>query len=225
MFSKTIIDSDMFLDMPLSAQALYFHLSMRADDEGFVNSPKKIQRQICASDDDLKLLKAKRFLIPFESGVVVIKHWYIHNYIRADRKHRTNYTEELACLDIKDNGAYTIKKDIKEIDGQVTVNCPSSDNLDKNSIDKNRIDKDSVEETPHAFGVYNNVYLTKGELEDLVRQYPDDYKDMIENLSFYMRSKGKRYDDHYATLMKWKHDDEKKKAKPKENYDYRKDVK
>lgn len=222
MFSKTIIDSDMFLDMPLSAQALYFHLSMRADDEGFVNSPKKIQRQVCASEDDLNLLKAKNFIIPFDSGVVVIKHWYIHNYIRADRKHSTNYTEELACLTVKDNGAYTIRKDLKEIDGQVTDKCLPTDNLDKNSIDKNSIEKSSIDEGRRAYGIYNNVYLSKVEIEELVKQYPDDYKDMIENLSTYMRSKGKVYEDHFATLMRWKRkDDEKKTAQ----YDYRKDVK
>ena len=91
MFAKTIIDSDAFLDMPLSAQALYFHLSMRADDDGFINNPKKIQRVIGGSDDDLKLLIAKRFLLPFESGVVVIKHWKIHNFIRTDRYKPTVY--------------------------------------------------------------------------------------------------------------------------------------
>ena len=85
MFSKLIIDSDMFLDMPLSTQALYFHLSMRADDDGFVNNPKKIQRMIGCNDDDLKVLITKKFIIPFESGICVIKHWKIHNYIRNDR--------------------------------------------------------------------------------------------------------------------------------------------
>ena len=115
MFAKTIIDSDAFLDMPLSAQALYFHLSMRADDEGFINNPKKIQRMIGALDDDLKLLIAKRFIIPFDSGVVVIKHWRIHNYIRADRLIETNYQDEKAQLSVKENGAYTLIDEIAEI--------------------------------------------------------------------------------------------------------------
>lgn len=108
MFAKTIIDSDAFLDMPLSTQALYFHLSMRADDDGFINNPKKIQRTIGASEDDLKLLIAKNFIIPFESGIVVIKHWKIHNYIRNDRYKETVYAEEKELLDIKENGAYTV---------------------------------------------------------------------------------------------------------------------
>lgn len=85
MFAKTIIDSDAFLDMPMSTQALYFHLSMRADDDGFINNPKKIQRMIGSSEDDMRVLCAKSFVIPFESGVVVIKHWRINNYLRADR--------------------------------------------------------------------------------------------------------------------------------------------
>ena len=106
MFAKTIIDSDAFTDMPLSTQALYFHLSMRADDDGFINNPKKIQRMIGASDDDLKVLVMKRFIIPFESGIVVIKHWKIHNYIRGDRKKDTMYPEEMSMLIEKDNGAY-----------------------------------------------------------------------------------------------------------------------
>lgn len=107
MFAKTIIDSDMFLDMPLSTQALYFHLSMRADDDGFINNPKKIQRMIGASDDDLKVLVMKRFILPFDSGVVVIKHWKIHNYIRTDRYKETVYQDEKAQLELKENGAYT----------------------------------------------------------------------------------------------------------------------
>lgn len=108
MFAKTIIDSDAFLDMPLSSQSLYFHLSMRADDDGFLNNPKKVQRMIGASDDDLKLLIAKKFLIPFESGVVVIKHWKIHNYIQKDRYKPTVYAEEKAQLRMKENKAYSL---------------------------------------------------------------------------------------------------------------------
>lgn len=108
MFAKTIIDSDAFLDMPTSAQNLYFHLGMRADDDGFINNPKKIQRMINAADDDLKLLIAKSFVIPFESGVCVIKHWKIHNYIQKDRYKETVYQEEKGLISTKENGAYTL---------------------------------------------------------------------------------------------------------------------
>ena len=116
MFAKSIIDSDAFLDMPLSAQTLYFHLSMRADDEGFINNHKKIQRMIGASDDDFKILLAKNFVIRFESGVIVIKHWKIHNYIRSDRLIQTNYQEEKNLLGVKENGAYIISDDLVELE-------------------------------------------------------------------------------------------------------------
>lgn len=114
MFAKTIIDSDAFLDMPLSTQSLYFHLSMRADDDGFINNPKKIQRMVGCGDDDLKLLMAKRFILVFDSGVIVIKHWKIHNYIRNDRYKPTLYQEEKAELAEKNSKAYTFKTEVIE---------------------------------------------------------------------------------------------------------------
>lgn len=120
MFAKTIIDSDAFLDMPLSAQCLYFHLSMRADDDGFVNNPKKIQRMIGASDDDCRLLALKKFIIAFESGVIVIKHWKIHNYIRTDRYKSTTYIDEKRMLIQDENNAYTL--DNSDLD---TVGIPN----------------------------------------------------------------------------------------------------
>lgn len=111
MFSKDITESDAFADMPLSTQALYFHLGMEADDDGFVNNAKKIQRGIGASPDDLNLLIAKNFIIPFKSGVVVIKHWRINNTLRNDRKNDTKYSEEMSLLTVKKNGAYTLLDD------------------------------------------------------------------------------------------------------------------
>ena len=182
MFSKTIIDSDAFLDMPLSSQALYFHLAMRADDDGFVNNPKKIQRIIGCGDDDLKLLMVKKFLIPFESGIVVIKHWRIHNYIAKDRYKETNYIEEKSLLGIEKNKSYSLlsenekctplislsKKCIQsgdkvdtdciqsgdKVDTQIRLDKNSIDknSIDKNSIDKNSIDKNRQEESTHSNG-------------------------------------------------------------------------
>lgn len=125
MFAKTIIDSDAFLDMPLSTQALYFHLSMRADDDGFINNPKKIQRMVGCSDDDIKLLCVKNFIIPFESGVVVIKHWRIHNYIQKDRYKPTAYTEEMKRLCLKENNAYSLDTScipsVSKLETQVSI--------------------------------------------------------------------------------------------------------
>lgn len=141
MFSMQIIDSDAFLDMPLSTQALYFHLAMRADDDGFVNNPKKIQRVIGASDDDCKLLIAKRFILTFDSGVIVIKHWRIHNYIRSDRYKETLYQDEKSELAIDERNAYTekshlgIPSDIPS-DNQVTYQMDAQDRLDKIRLDK-----------------------------------------------------------------------------------------
>ena len=103
MFTQKIVDSDAFLDMPLSTQALYFHLNMRADDDGFVNNPKRIQRTVGASDDDLKVLIAKRFLLCFENGIIVIKHWRMHNALRKDRYKETQYSKQLSLLEVKEN--------------------------------------------------------------------------------------------------------------------------
>ena len=147
MFAKTIIDSDMFLDMPLSTQSLYFHLSMRADDDGFINNPKKIQRMIGASDDDLRVLVMKRFILPFDSGVVVIKHWKIHNYIRNDRYKETVYQEEKALLELKENGAYTELSPLGIPDGNQAVDQVETQvRLGKDSIGKVSVGKESIED-------------------------------------------------------------------------------
>lgn len=152
MFAKSIIDSDAFLDMPLSAQCLYFHLAMRADDDGFINNPKKIQRMVGASEDDLKLLIAKRFIIVFDTGVVVIKHWRIHNYIQKDRYHETNYIEEKSRLSIKDNGAYTMDtpciQDGYSLDTQVRLGKDSKgkDRIVEEKEKRNRFTPPTIEE-------------------------------------------------------------------------------
>lgn len=149
MFAKTIIDSDAFLEMPLSTQCLYFHLNMRADDEGFVNNPKRIARLINASADDLKILLAKSFILEFESGVIVIKHWKLNNYIRTDRYHPTVYTEEKSRLVEKENGAYSF--DGRQMVGnrladgrQMVGEWYTEDSIGKNSIGKNSKEGDKT---------------------------------------------------------------------------------
>lgn len=125
-----IIDSDAFTDMPQSSQLLYFHLGMRADDDGFVSSPKKIIRMVGSADDDYKILIAKRFIIPFESGVCVIKHWRIHNYIQNDRYKETVYLDEKKSLILKDNGSYTeCIQDVSKLDTQVKLNQVKSNQI------------------------------------------------------------------------------------------------
>lgn len=136
MFAKSIVLSDAFLDMPLSARCLYFTLGMFADDDGFVGSPKGIMRQCGASQDDMKILLEKRFVLGFESGVIVIKHWRINNYLRNDRYQSTTYLEEKETLTLDEKNAYTEKdKDF----GIPNIGIPSigKDSIDKNSIDNN----------------------------------------------------------------------------------------
>lgn len=107
MLNEQIIKSDAFLDLPLEAQALYIHLNLEADDDGFVNAPKRVARIIGASEESLKTLIDNRFLLQFPSGIVVIKHWFIHNTFRKERKKNTVYQDELQRLKLKENGSYT----------------------------------------------------------------------------------------------------------------------
>ena len=147
MFAKTIIDSDAFLDMPMSSQCLYFHLNMRADDDGFINAPKKIMRMVGASEDDLKLLIAKRFVLAFETGVIVIKHWRMHNLLRKDRYSPTQYQEEFHRLAIKENGAYTEAQNLLATNWQPDGNQTAT----QDSIGKDSIGKVSIESKPKRF--------------------------------------------------------------------------
>ena len=155
MFAKTIIDSDCFLDLPLSAQALYFHLSMRADDDGFVNNPKRIQRMIGASDDDCRLLIAKQYVLTFESGLIVIRHWKVHNYIQKDRYNATTFTAEKSTLQLTENNEYErciqdVSKmdticiqDVSKMDTQVRLGKVSKE-LDKVSKEKETVKEKEI---------------------------------------------------------------------------------
>ena len=136
MFTKKITDDDNFISLPSSAQALYFHLNQGADDDGFNNQVHMAMWKAHASVDDLKVLMAKRYIIRFDSGVIVIKHWRMHNTLRKDHYTPTNYQDELRMLGIKDNGAYTL--------GCQTV----AERLPQNSIDKNSIEESSEDIKP-----------------------------------------------------------------------------
>ena len=223
MFAKTIIDSDAFLDMPLSTQALYFHLSMRADDDGFINNPKKIQRMIGCADDDLKMLVAKRFIIPFESGIVVIKHWKIHNYIRGDRKKATAYPEEMALLTEKENGAYSLLTDkCQSSDSQLTDKCPhrlGKASLGKVSLGKERVVE--VSEMPDGISIplpqieclhdklgKGVVYLTEEQEEALMERLGIEGYDLyVEKLADFIINKNANVANHYQTILKWYEED------------------
>jgi hypothetical protein len=212
MFAKTIIDSDAFLDMPLSAQALYFHLSMRADDDGFINNPKKLQRMVGASDDDFKLLIVKRFVLTFDSGVIVIKHWRMHNYIQKDRYKPTVYQEEKSLIAIKENGVYT-----DCIQNGYSLDTQDSIELSKDSIE---LGKDNIEisssSTPkpkkHKYGTQKNVLLTDDEYSKLQERFPTDYEEKINTLSEGLALKGYKYKSHFLAVIKWAQNEKPKKA-------------
>lgn len=155
MMSKSIIKSDTFLDMPATTQNLYFHMLLDADDDGFINAPKSIMRMIGAKDDDMKVLAAKQFVIPFESGVVVIKDWKIHNYIQNDR-YKPSTLPERDLLNIQKDKTYTLKSDVSRMDTECiqTVSIGKDRlgkvRLGKDRIGKDRIGKDSIDTLCHV---------------------------------------------------------------------------
>lgn len=174
MFAKTIIDSDAFLDMPVTAQLLYFHLAMRADDDGFINKPKSIMRMTGATQGDAEILINKKFIIPFESGIVVIKHWKIHNYIRKDMYHETKYKEEKMFLDSDDNGAYRVCNEL------VTNPLQTCNELVTNPSTQDRIGKDRIGKDNNK-----NKKSTKPNYESVLSDIDDEelkglYHDYIE---------------------------------------------
>lgn len=163
MFAKTVIDSDAFLDMPMSTQALYFHLAMRADDDGFINNSKRIQRMIGASDDDFKVLIAKQFIIPFETGVIVIKHWKMHNYIQKDRYKPTIYEAEKQALLLDKKGIYT------RSDTECIQDVYNSDTQDRIGKDRLELGKDKEKkERKTSFDDAISEYTSNDELKETI---------------------------------------------------------
>lgn len=181
MFSLSVVDTDLFLEMPISSRLLYYELGMRADDDGFVDNWKKILLFTGLKDDDMKVLVAKRFIIPFESGVIVIRHWRMNNYLQKDRLKPTIYQEELNQLGLDENNVYNLD-----------TKCIHS--IDKNSIEENSKDKTNI------YGEFQNVKLTDEEYQKIKDKNLLPY---IEKLSSYIASKGKKYKSHYATILTW----------------------
>lgn len=218
MFSKRIIDSDAFLDMPLSTQALYFHLSMRADDDGFVSNPRRIRTMVGASEDDLKLLIAKRFLLTFESGVVVIKHWRIHNYINPDRYTPTTYVEEKATLALDDKKAYTerlhdVVHDVVQVGDKMCTQVRLGKVIDRKGKDKESIAggqaasrskfvKPSVEEIAAYCAERNNNID------------PQQFFDFYESKGWKVGNQSMK--DWRAAVRTWERREKPKKVLPKE---------
>lgn len=183
-----IVDSDAFQDMPMTSQLLYFHLVMKADDEGFIGNPKKICRGIGASDDDLKILIAKRFLLAFESGVVVIKHWLIHNTIRMDRFNPTGYQEEKNNLYIKDNKSYTdVATNGKPIGNQMAgqVKLSKVKIIKTNTVKKNRKRTEDVPLVKKDSSSIEEPFVWK----DYIKKLEDDKRRGLQVIGFYLKEK------------------------------------
>ena len=181
MFSKVITNSDSFLEMPSSSQNLYFHLNMNADDDGFVDKVKSIMRMIGAKDDDLRVLIAKSFIIPFDTGIVVIRHWRINNYIQKDRYKETIYSDEKESLSIDKSGLYTkCIQDVYKMDTQVRL---GKDSIDKVNIEESIKEESTLPSPPpskHKYGQYGTVLLTTSQYDKLISDYGD--KNYIDNV-------------------------------------------
>lgn len=166
MFSPQIVDSDAFLEMPSSAQSLYFHLGMRADDDGFVGNPRKILRMIGGNEDDLKILLVKRFILTFESGVIVIKHWRINNLIRKDWYKETVYLEEKKQLKVKENGSYT--ENLVNENETVRTRSLGKVSLGKVSLGKD-IEREEVATLPTPAEEARSFF--EGEFEPILKEF------------------------------------------------------
>jgi len=183
MLSSQIVNSDAFLDMPISSQLLYFHLVMQADDDGFVGNPKRVMRMIGTNDDDFKILLGKRFLLTFESGVVVIKHWLIHNTIRLDRYHSTQYKDEKKTLFIKENKSYS---DVRQPNGnqlETEVKLSKANIIEVNTIQlPDWLDKEIWKEwESHRKGKKQKLTKQSVTLQlKLLSQHISDHKEIIE---------------------------------------------
>lgn len=194
MFSLLVVDTDEFLDMPSSTQSLYYHLGMRADDDGFVASPKKIAKLVNCSNDDLKLLIAKGFIIPFDSGIVAIKHWKLNNEIKKDRYTPTIYFNEKSTLKVNKNKVYSI--DGNNLDTKWIQNGNKLDtqySIDKNSIDKNskeyieqkqeenQVKKDKVKKGKKPIENHNSIienYTVNEDLREALKSFVEMRKEL-----------------------------------------------
>lgn len=185
MFAKSVIDSDLFLDMPPTTQMLYFHLAMRADDDGFINNPRRIQRMIGASDDDMRILIAKQFILTFQSGVIVIRHWKIHNYIQKDR-YRPSTCEEKDFVHLDNTKAYEISDtkcihDVSKEDTDLDTNRVQDGYVGKVRLGKVRLD--AAANTPSSGECQEKVQnLYDGDRGEVVTAFCDNLQPFAGNL-------------------------------------------
>ena len=204
MFSLEVCDTDAFLDLPVSSQALYFHLGMRADDDGFVSNPKKITTMVNCSADDLKLLFAKGFVIPFNSGVCVIRDWRVNNYIQKDRYHETRYLAEKSTLSVESNQSYAVYPPCI----QSVSSLDTEGRLVQSKISKG---KNNVVDNPQA----SAKRFTPPTVEQ-VRAYCTERRNMVDPQRFvdFYESKGwvvgkAKMKDWKAAVRNWEREDSK----------------
>ena len=208
MFSKSIIDSDLFLNMPLTSQLLYFHLSMRADDDGFVDKPKSIMRLTGCKDDDLRVLISNGFVLPFEIGIVVIRHWRVHNYIQKDRYKPTLYKEEMGALSIDDNNVYRLDTEciqsVSEMDTQVRLG-KSKDRLEiVESEGSSQPTPSNKKPAFHKYGEYRHIRLTDEQYSKLIEDFGENIiSRYIRECDEYCQQHSKHYKDYNLTLRNW----------------------
>ena len=213
MFAKQIVFSDAFLDMPPTARCLYFTLGMMADDDGFVNNPKSIMRQCGSTEDDMKILVVKKFLLVFESGVIVIKHWKIHNYIQKDRYKKTKYIEERELLDLDDRSIYHMKEECIQ-NGYIGKVRLGKVSIGKDSIDNIVIGQENPEEEKkETTTTEKEKKFIKPSIEE-IKNYCLERKNKIDAERFfdYYESKGWKVGktamkDWQAAIRTWERND------------------
>ena len=204
MFSLKVIDTDDFLDMPMTAQYLYFHLAMRADDDGFLGNQKRIMRMIGSNDDDFKVLLAKRYIIEFDSGIIVIRHWRMHNYIQKDRYVETEYLKEKSTL-VENNGKYETKKGLDTKCIQNVYKMDTQVMLGKVSIGKNSIDKNKRKKISNSYTYAKFKQEKISILEEAKKKYPDkDCERAIEEfIEYYDSHKRDKIINFYLAFLRW----------------------
>ncbi|HEN4473268.1 TPA: DnaD domain protein [Streptococcus agalactiae] len=196
MFSNIITDTDRFLDMPASSQNLYFHLNMHADDDGFVDSPKRIMRNVGAGNDDMNVLLSKKFVLKFDSGLILIKDWKIHNVIRKDMYKPTVYTEEKSQIIVDDTKSYQFRNEY----------VPQN-RLDKNRLDKNRLDKDREETIFHFVENEFGRLLSPMEIETIRTMIKENNHDLIKEAIKRTKLQGKTNLNYVRGILRnWRDD-------------------
>ncbi len=214
MFSKNVIGTDRFFDMSSKTQLIYFYLNLEADDDGFIGNVKRQMRMLGGTAKQLDELVENGYIIMFDTGVAVIAHWRVHNLIRKDRYTETVYKDELGMLELDDKNVYRMATK-RQPNGDKTGDVSATqDKLSKDKLSKVNKRESIERKAPAPRGEMNNVFLTEEEYGHLKTKY-SDADNLIDKLSLYIASTGKKYSSHYATLIRWAEDEKAKQPPPK----------